>query len=173
MIIATALGISLGGIVIPFEDRELSVKYHYGDQKELLLWVKSRGNLEKYPLVWYVLNRFTVVDEWYDVEARLVIMAHTKYNELNNWRASNTYVNIISPITKEVRKILSSDENIQVYSSNPRDRFMFRDEPNYGVSANNTEKTGSDKSVNIDIVDARIITFRMRIKADCIINKKN
>lgn len=173
MIIATALGIALQNVVIPFEDRELSVKYHYGDQKELLLWVKSRGNLEKYPLVWYVLNRFTEVDGWYDVEARLVIMAHTKYNELNNWRASNTYVNIISPITKEVRKILSSDENIHVYSSNPRDRFMFRDEPNYGVSANNTEKTGSDKSVNIDIVDARIITFRMRIKADCIINKKN
>ena len=37
------------------------VQFHYGDQKELLLWIKNRGNYPKYPLIWYVLNKYTEV----------------------------------------------------------------------------------------------------------------
>ena len=104
MIIATALGEVFKGIKVPFEGSDLTVNYHYGDQKELLLWVKTKGNEQKYPLIWYVLNRFTETNGVYDVEARLVIMSHSRVEKLNDWRAENSYLNIINPLTKKSKR---------------------------------------------------------------------
>ena len=53
-----------------------------------------------------------------------------------------------------------------------KNKFTIKDEPNYGVQANNNETGSSTKSIVTDIVDARIMTFKMRIKTDCIIFKK-
>src|SRR5690606_5812342 len=171
MIIATALGEVFKGIKIPFEGSDLTVNYHYGDQKELLLWVKTKGNEQKYPLIWYVLNKFTETNGVYDVEARLVIMSHSRVEKLNDWRAENSYLNIINPLTKKVKDVLSVNPYIQVYSSDYKNKVTIKDEPNYGVQANNNETGSSTKSIVTDIVDARIMTFKMRIKTDCIILK--
>lgn len=169
MIISQALKYVFEDIKIPFENKDLSVNYHYGDQKELLLWTKDKGNDRKYPLIWYVLNKFTEFNDVYEVEARIVLMAHTKYEKLNNWRSVNTYQTILKPLTDEVKNTLLRNPYISVISKNTKDKFIIKDEPLFGDNSGRTEKTSNKESVSIDIVDARIITFKMRINANCII----
>ena len=173
--VAKALEVVFQGMTIPFTEnevtRDLSVQFHYGDNSELIMWIKERGTLQKYPLIWYVLDKCTELNGVVDVNCRLVIMAHTKYNEMNNWRSVNTYPNIIYPVNEKIKEYLALNPYVNVYSKTIKDKFIEKDEPKYGVKDNNNEQTKSDKSVPIDIVDAQILTFKMRIKADCIINK--
>ena len=171
MIIATALGILLEGKTAnvvnegtPENGRQ--IYFHYGDQKELLQWIKARGNLGKYPLVWYVLNDYQIEGEWYIVNAKVVIMQHSKGDPLNNWRQSNSYVGIINPVTKVFEAAMINKHVII-----PVNGFSYKDEPNYGVNDNgDLQSPSSDKGISTDIVDARVIRFDLRIKAECIIN---
>jgi hypothetical protein len=171
MIIATAIGKIVEGMTVdvvnmgqPIADHP--TYYHFGDQKELLLWIKTRGNLGKYPLIWYVLNDYTKENDWYVVDAKVVIMQHTKGDPLNTWRQSNSYVGIINPVAKAFQERLETN----VFVTIPRFGFSFKDEPNYGVSPNgDLEAPSSDRGISTDIVDARVIRFDLRIKAECLI----
>lgn len=178
MIIATALKALIDGQTVnvmnqgaPESNR--GVHFHYGDQKELLLWIKLRGNKGKYPLVWYVLNDYTEHDGWYSTDAKIVVMQLTKGDPLNTWRQENSYLGIIDPVTELVKERLMN-QFVQIVSQDLSERFTFKDEPNYGVSTSegdfSTTKEAGTKSIVTDIVDARIIRFRLSIKAKCIIN---
>lgn len=177
MIIATALKTLIEGQTVSVTDQGVpktaTVNFHYGDQKELLLWIKLRGNKGKYPLVWYVLNDYTEHEGWYLTDAKLVVMQLTKGDPLNTWRQENSYLGIIDPVTELVKERLKNPF-IQIVAQELSERFTFKDEPNYGVSTsegdfNSTRENGT-KSIVTDIVDARIIRFRLSIKAKCIIN---
>jgi len=178
MIIATALGklfecqtVDVINQGVPEANR--SVYFHYGDQKELLLWIKLRGNKGKYPLIWYVLNNYTEHNGWYEVDAKLVLMQLTKGDPLNTWRQQNSYLGILDPLTELVKERLKN-QFVTIVSRDLADRFTFKDEPNYGVDTSesdfNSTKENGKMSISTDIVDARIIRFRLRIKAKCIIN---
>jgi hypothetical protein len=178
MIIATALGTLFNGQTVNVIDQgtpiaNKSVNFHYGDQKELLLWIKLRGNKGKYPLIWYVLNNYTEHEGWYETDAKIVVMQLTKGDPLNTWRQSNSYLGIIDPVTELVKEKLKN-QFVQIVSQDLETRFTFKDEPNYGVDTSesdfNSTKENGTKSIVTDIVDARTIRFRLRIKAKCIIN---
>lgn len=170
MIIATAIGRLLEDVTAdvlnvgsPIYDK--TIYFHYGDQKELLQWIEARGNLGKYPLVWYVLNNYDKEGDWYIVNAQVVIMQHTKGDPLNTWRQSNSYVGIINPVTKAFE-----DAMVNPYVVIPTNGYSYKDEPNYGVNDNgDLQSPSSSESISTDIVDARVIRFDLRIKAECII----
>ena len=168
MIIATALKEVFKGFNITFEGTDRNVQFHYGDQKELMLWIHNRGNLEKYPLVWYVLNSYTEINGSFNVKGRLVLMQVTRKTELNTWRSENTYLNILQPLSNKVKKKLLENKNI-IIQGNRYEKFVEKDEPKYGIQRNNDETTGANKRVSTDFVDAKILTFDMIIKPYCII----
>lgn len=174
MIIATALGKLFEGLKVDVVNEgvsvsEKTVNYHYGDQEELLLWVKERGNLNKYPLIWYVLAPYTEHEGWYETDATLAVMQLTKADPLNTWRQANSYLGIINPVSNAVRNLLKN-KFINIVSRDLATRFTYIDEPNFGVSqGKGLQDTTHSKSVSQDIVDARIIKFKLRIKAECLI----
>lgn len=144
------------------------IKFHYGDQKELLLWVKSMRDAKKYPLVWYVLNEYTENEGVYYVDARIVLMQVTKVDKLNDWRTFNTYKDVLKPLSSKVKTLLLQNPHISILGDLDT-RFAEKDEPKYGLSRNNDETSGASQSISQDIVDASILKFRMSIKAQCII----
>ena len=173
MIIASALRKVFEGMTLEVTDdngvtEQREVQFHYGDQKELLLWIKNRGNMEKYPLIWYVLNRYNEINGKFTTDARIVLMQVTKIDKMNVWRSENTYLNVLQPLSNEVQKIIGKHKFISVIG-NPYDRFNQRDEPKYGLPRNNDESTGANKSIATDFVDAKILTFKMEIQPYCII----
>lgn len=176
MIIATAIGKLLEGKTADVIDEGTpkfgrTIYFHYGDQKELLQWTKARGNQGKYPLIWYVLNDYTREGEWYLVDAKVVIMQHTKGDPLNTWRQSNSYVGIINPVNKVFEQAMINKHVIIIPDSQRLNGYGYKDEPNFGNTDNSDlQMPSSDEHISQDIVDARVIRFDLRIKAECIIN---
>lgn len=179
MIIATALATVFQGLTIPYNGSERTVQYGYGDQKELLKWIKSMGNSQKYPLIWYILNDFTELNGKYETDASLIIMQNTESSWFNKTRQSESYTKIIDPLTKLVKKRLTENLHVEIVSRELKERFKEKDEPNYGVDTNNETLTTSDfkavkgygtQNIVTDIVDARLIKFNLRINAECLIN---
>jgi hypothetical protein len=174
MIIATALGEVFNGTTITYNSVGQSVNYHYGDQKELLAWInlKTKANARKYPLVWYILNSFTEHQGWYETDCTLVILQNTKSEWFNPTRQAESYTKIIDPVWNKIRNALLTNNNVQVMGDLPK-RFDLLDKPNYGIDGNSQNletANGKGKSVVTDIVDGRVIRFRLRIKAQCLIN---
>lgn len=176
MIIATAFKSLFEGLTVNVSNEgtpvERGVNFHYGDQKELNLWVKLRGNLEKYPLIWYVLSPYTELNGWYETSAKLLVMQKTKSPPLNTWRRDNSYIGIIDPVWTAAKDLIEQNQYIETPSVNLKDRFRIKDEPNFGIngSFDSGEVPSGEQSVTTDIVDARVIRFNLRIKANCIIN---
>jgi len=180
MIIATALGALFNSMTIQYNDADVVVNYHYGDQKELNAWIKNMtsGGVRKYPLVWYILNDFTELNGWYETEARVIVFQNTMSEWFNPKRQEESYTKIIEPVTKEIEKRLTQSGYVEIPSRDLKTRFIKKDEPNYGVDTNNENLTSSDfkstksygtQSIATDIVDARLIRFPLRIKAECLI----
>lgn len=182
MIIANALQQLFSGATVDLPNNpNFAIKYHYGDQKELLLWVNSQNakNASKYPLVWYILNAYTELNGWYETDATICIMQMTKAEYLNNNRVDNIYFPYINPTWDVIKNKLLTSTSVQIVSRDIKNRFIIKDEPNYGVDVNNESMTTSDfkskkaygeKAIVTDVVDARFIKFRLKIKADCLIN---
>jgi len=174
MIIATALGKLFNGKTanVKMDGQNVSnhpISYHYGDQKELLLWLKLRDNKAKYPLVWYVLNSYTELNGTYKTDATLVIMQNTDPIPLNTWREVNTYTGIIEPTWQVLKDTLITNLYIQIVSDTLEDKFRIKDEPNYGVSSGVRELEAKTANISTNIVDARVVRFNLEIQAKCII----
>lgn len=180
MIIASALGKLFNGMTVSYESNERAVQYHWGDQKELNKWIADRnaGGLFKYPLIWYILNDFCELNGWYETEATLVLFQSTQAEWFNPKREEESYTKLIAPLTKEVKKRLKQSLFVNVMGQY-KTQFKEKDEPNYGVDTSdektrtssdfNTLKEFNSASVTTDRTDARIIKFKLRIKAECII----
>lgn len=175
MIIATSLGTLFSGLTVSVvnegtEVPEQPVYYHYGDQSELLTWIKERGNLGKYPLVWYVLDEFTEKHGYYTNDgARIIIMQLTKGDPLNTWRQTNSYTGIIDPVTRAVKNILTTSMPVTILTNNKPHKFREYDKPKYSVMSSVADLPKNGKAVSSDIVDARVLNFGIRVKANCII----
>lgn len=178
MIIANALKKALDGVevetVLLGTPRTATIKFWYGDQKELIAWItnqNTRSTPDKYPLVWYVLSEYTEFQGWYKTDARLVIMQDTRVEKMNDWRNANSYEGILEPVWQKVQQLISMNGYIEIFGSF-EDRFKLRTEPNYGISPNTNDlkntNSGNEKSLNIDLIDCMTVDFRLRIKAQCI-----
>ena len=164
------------GVAVP----QFNVNYHWGDQKELLYWIKDKDNKQsvKYPLIWYVLNDYTEKNGFYDTNVTLVILQNNDdISQLNTAREANSYVGIIDPVWKSVKNKIQTCKYIDVFFDKPQNEFTYTDEPNYGVDKNYPDYKNNDFAVksskaiqNIvtDVVDARFIYFKMRINVNCI-----
>lgn len=165
-------------------DPARAIKYAYGDQKELNAWINDQNNRlqpAKYPLVWGILDKGYIYNDTFEGMINFVIMTDTQNEKFNNWRYENSYKDILKPVCEKVeQKILSVPSFIQVlWNRNIRERFTYSDEPNYGVPIDRPTLTSGDfqgkelkgqEGITLDRVDARILTFKARIKINCLIN---
>ncbi len=173
MIVASALKKVFEGLT--YGESNKSIKFGYGDQKELNLWIVDQNkkmNSSKYPLIWYVLNEYTEFKGWITTDVRLVLMHGTKTDKFNEWRNTESYVKVLNPVWAVVENALSSNGNIEVFGSF-ENRFTQRDEPNLGQESNTndikTSNSGKRENTIIDVVDCKVITFKTRINVNCII----
>lgn len=159
-----------------------AVQFHYGDHKELVKWLKLSDSerLPKYPLLWYVISPYTDEDNGYKrVKSRLIIL-HTfrdREEQLNNLISQYTYDGVIGPVWDNVKAKLSSVPAFLQVLGKTSEKYVIKDEPNYGVKADGIRtsqtdftqtQTQGDQSISIDIVDGRIIELEFRIKTNCI-----
>lgn len=144
-------------------------QFHYGDNAELLLWIKNRGNLNKYPLIWYVLGDTTEINGATSVDnARLVLLQNTSQKEMNVWRSENTFKDVLYPLADKIKRVLT--ENPYTYiKGRYDDKFTEKDEPKYGISSDNNETQKGSVNVATDWVDVRILTFDLEININCLI----
>src|SRR6476620_8895242 len=130
---------------------EMPVQFHYGDQKELNLWIslKDKVRSQKYPLIWYVIaNEEDAGNGKSKVDSKLIL-----YNLIQTTLDLNLSTNLL----------------------NDGKKIPYKDEPNFGVNESNpsdfTSKTKQkEQSITTDIVDARILKLRMIINLKCINN---
>lgn len=173
MIVASALKKVFEGLT--YSDANIPIKFGYGDQKELNLWIADQNkkmNPSKYPLIWYVLNEYTEFQGWITTDVRLVLLSGTQTDKFNEWRNAESYVKVLNPVWAVVENVLSYNANIEIIG-NREDRFKQLDEPNLGQESNTndikTSNSGKRENTLIDVVDCKVITFKMRINVNCII----
>lgn len=173
MIVASALKKVFEGLT--YSEDNIPIKFGYGDQKELNLWIADQNkkiNPSKYPLVWCVLNEYTEFQGLITTDVRLVLLHGTQTDKFNEWRNAESYVKVLNPVWKVLENALSYNGNIEIKGSR-EDRFKQMDEPNLGQESNTndikTSNSGKRENTIIDVVDCKVVTFKMRINVNCII----
>lgn len=177
MIIGEALKSIFSGLSMTIENRVHDVQFHYGDQKELQQWIlmRNRSKLQKYPLIWYVTNSYEqLTKDKFKVESQLILFQLTKREYLNTQRSKLTYLNSLNPLYDLVNKTLSRSPYVSLM--NDGKPIKCKDEPNYGVETNDPLLTSNDfakktakgeKSIVLDVVDAKVLRLNMIIKPYC------
>ena len=180
MIIGEALKSIFSGLTIQIENRIFDVQFHYGDQKELQQWIlmRNRSKLQKYPLIWYVTNNYEqVTNDKFKVESQLILFQLTKREYLNTQRSKLTYLNSLNPLYDLVNKTLSRSPFVSLMNNGKP--IKCKDEPNYGVETNDPLLTSNDfakktakgeKSIILDVVDAKVLRLNMIIKPYCAVS---
>jgi len=178
MIIADAFRKIFDGLAVDIvsngQPLSTTLKFGYGDQTELLKWLaneQNRTNPDKYPLSWYILSQFTEHLGWYETDASLFIMTTTVPEWFNTKRQTESYVNIIEPVWQLIKSKLETTQHVSVFASDYEKRFWIFDFPDFGLTESPQSKldvNSNNKSLSSDIVDARLVKFKLRIKANCI-----
>lgn len=178
MIIGMALKKIFEGATIKVGTDDVSVQFHFGDQKEFNAWVANKmlSKTQKYPLIWYVINApEPLVNGKLRVESQLILFQGTDSQKFNDKRYETTYLNYLEPLYKLVNKTLSANKWVLLLNGNNKP-IPYKDEPNYGVDTlignndfQNVAKKGT-KPITIDVVDAKILRLKMEITPDCILN---
>jgi hypothetical protein len=149
------------------------IQFHYGNQSELIKWTKSKTGA-KYPLVWYVIS--PVISEsnlGKEVKSQLILLTDTKLEWLNSTKVQKTYNVVIEPLYAKVQDLLLSNPFIQV-SGDRNEKFQYIDQPSFGIETKNIRIGQTDfapsnqKSITLDVVDARLINIHLIIKTNCL-----
>lgn len=174
MIVAMALSKVFENFTINVNNETINVNFYFGDQKEYNNWIanKMKSNLQKYPLIWYVLApNERQKNDTINIDSQLILFMGTQQNYNNVERYFHNYKTYIEPLQIEINKLLLKNPNI-ILKENPINNY---DEPNFG-SGNNAELTitrnsaTNPKNISIDIVDARVLKIKLNINANCILN---
>ena len=178
MIIGMALKEIFKYKTILVDSQDISVQFHFGDQKEFNYWVATKMKSQKYPLIWYVINNPTpLCNGRLRVESQLILFQGTKSEILNTTRYELTYLKYIEPLYELVNKTLTEHRYVTLLNSGKP--IPYKDEPNFGVETNNPLSTSNDfatttakqtKSIGIVLVDAKLLRLKMEITPKCIIN---
>lgn len=179
MIVGMALKKIFEGKTIKVGAEDVTVQFHFGDQKEFNDWVASKmlSKTQKYPLIWYIISdKQRQNSDIISVNSRLLIFQGTKNKIFNDKRYETTYLNYLEPTYELINKTLYSHPYVLVLNNGLK--LTEFDEPNYGVDASQPNKADNDftkktakgeKSITIDVVDAKIIQIKMEINAKCIL----
>lgn len=180
MIVAMSLKKIFEGKTIKVDNQDVNVQFHFGDQKEFNKWVASQmlSKKQKYPLIWYVISNIQPQEkDVLSVNTQLILFQGTNANIFNDKRYNTTYLKYLNPLSDLVNNTLKKNKYVKVL--NEGKDFSYVDEPNYGVDASQSEKKDNDftkktkkgeKSITIDVVDARILNIKLEINAKCILN---
>lgn len=176
MKVGEALKVVFAGKTLTVNGNTRTVQFHYGDQKELNLWIslKDKVREQKYPLIWYVIaNEEDAGNGKSKVDSQLILMNLTKREVLNTTRANTTYKEVINPLYDLVQNTL--DLNLNTNLLNDGKKIPFKDQPNYGVDESNSNDFTSknkknEQNITTDIVDARILKLKMIINLKCLLN---
>ena len=181
MIIGMALKEIFKDKTILVDSQEISVQFHFGDQKEFNYWVATKMKSQKYPLIWYVINAPTPLGSGkLKVDSQLILFQGTKSEILNTARYEQTYLKYIEPLYELVNKTLTEHRYVTLLNSGKP--IPYKDEPNFGVETNNPLLTSNDfanttakqtKSIGIVLVDAKILRLKMEITPKCIISNSS
>lgn len=176
MIVGMALKKVFEGKTIKVGADDVSVQFHFGDQKEFNFWQSKmmRSQQQKYPLIWYVIAPHERLPNGkIKIDSQLYLFFGNKETSMMNDKRYNTsYVNYLEPTYKMVNEVLRSNPYTTLLNGQ---KFLpDYDEPNFGVesSDNNDFKTTTEKgtkSITIDIVDAKILKLKMEIAPECIL----
>lgn len=169
-------------ITYKYKDKEITdkVQFHNGSQHELNKWIAlmNTGSHEKYPLIWYVSNGEKEFNNEVTSHVRLILFQITRQEWLNNDREKETYNTVLYPLLEKIKGILQTNPYTFVIGKSLKDKYLVDSEPNYGLNSQtkndftSTSIQGS-KQVAIDIVDALVVDFELRINTECIINLNN
>lgn len=176
MIVAMALKKVFDGKTIKVGQDDVSVQFHFGDQKEFNFWVaeKMRVQQQKYPLIWYVIAPHErLANGKIRVDSQLYLFFGNKETSMmNDKRFSTSYLNYLEPTYKMVNETLRKNPYTTLLNGT---KFLpDYDEPNFGVESSddldfkNTTERGK-KSATIDFVDAKILKLKMEISPNCIL----
>jgi hypothetical protein len=181
MIIGMALKEIFKDKTILVDSQEISVQFHFGDQKEFNYWVATKMKSQKYPLIWYVINAPTPLGSGkLKVDSQLILFQGTKSEILNTTRYELTYLKYLEPLYELVNKTLTEHRYVTLLNSGKP--IPYKDEPNFGVETNNPLLTSNDfatttakqtKSIGIVLVDAKILRLKMEITPKCIISNSS
>ena len=184
MIIGEALRELFKDLTVSYEYENQNVtedvQFHHGSQIELNRWInfQNENGYDKYPLIWYVRDKYTESNGVKEVYARLILFMKTEPFWLNDTRTYETYTKVLDPLFEQVKDVLLSNPNVTVLG-NLNKKFDILDEPNYGVGLDISKKnSGSDfnsttrkgeQGIAIEPLDAKIVDFHIRINTNCII----
>ena len=176
MIVGMALKKVFEGKTIKVGADDVSVQFHFGDQKEFNFWVSKmmRAKEQKYPLIWYIISPHErPANGKIKVDSQLYLFYGNKnVNMMNDERFNTSYLNYLEPTYKMVNEVLRLSPFTTLLNGT---KFLpDYDEPNFGVetSDNSDFKTTTEKgkkSITIDIVDAKILKLKMEIAPECIL----
>lgn len=180
MIIGEALKRLIDGTEITLtkgdETVNKTIKFHYGDQKELIKWIADRQS-DKYPLVWYIVNPyFDEPDGYKHVSTSILILQWTEVSWFNSKRTLKSYDEVIEPVWQKVKSLLERSQYITLLGD-LRTKYRIKDEPSFGVNTSGirlgqtdftNKQSKGDESITLDVVDGRIVELNFRIKTNCI-----
>lgn len=171
--VGIALAKVFENLTINVNNQDVSVKFHFGDQKEFNKWQfeQMRYQVQKYPLIWLAPqgNYKTQKNKTIDVESELILFMGTEQNYNNTERYAHNYLTYLKPLTELVENVLSRHPYILLQES----PINYFDEPNFGANNDayfgDSSKKKDPKSITIDIVDARILKIKLNINTNCIL----
>jgi hypothetical protein len=140
---------------------EFKPVFKYGDNKELLAFLKTKNKGEKpYPLIWLVYpyvedhGRTNVSIE----PISLVLAVRTNKSMLNEQRMEETYKKVLIPLYNNLREMFMQSNIAYV-----TDEYIVTKFPNYS----NEESEGTQNQT-VDLWDALKMTFNCTINANCL-----
>jgi len=132
--VGIALAKVFENLTINVDNQAVSVKFHFGDQKEFNKWQleKMRYQVQKYPLIWLAPQGQyqTQKNKTIDVESELILFMGTEQNYNNTERYTHNYLTYLKPLTELVERVLSRHQFIQLYER----PINYFDEPNFGTN---------------------------------------
>lgn len=140
---------------------DFTVMFNYGDDKELLAFLKLHK--EPYPLIWliYPYTEKHIASKVKLESISLIIAVKTSSEMLNKQRMLETYSKILLPLVQNIRLVFRL-ANIMNIKGNKGEEYLLTKFPNY--SHEETDNSG----ITIALWDAIKITFSCDILETCL-----
>jgi len=123
-----------------FKDVQLegldSLKFGYGDEKELDAVILGNKRKQMYPLLWYVMpNSVTIKDPYAEGTFNFILAHNTKLDWFNDQRFNKVYDAVLFPYLDEVIRLLGRSRRIM-----HNDEYTTTNYPNYSKDLIKSEK---------------------------------
>lgn len=141
---------------------EFPVRFGYGDEVELNVFLKNREVSDVYPLIWmlYPQTEKHLKNSVRLEKATFILSVTTNQSMENSERIKLTYRKILIPLMFNIRLLFRQSNVISVYDK--EEKYIVTKHPNF------SESTMRDKTGAVAIWDALKITVDLDIIGGCI-----